>query len=569
MTLGSDAPRPPRRPQRATFYPDTDPSRGRFPSRGVAWSAVVHAFFALFVILYNQFHPPRLVRFEPKRFEVEFTEAENAVTLPSFGRQLAGSPGQSAGPRSDGSKTVRRASGSPAQVTYKGPQLIVSDPPNPDNFNQTVRRPDLVQPRILKEQVRLPNLVMLSSHARVETAKPQLQTPPAPAAANAQARLPVPKGATEVPLPALKLPAPEVAVEARLTVPVSGEAEGGARIPPPEPAAGTSPKTAPESDSIAPPSDTKEKAPPAELVVVSALPMSGRLQDLIPEGERHGKFTVAPAPSEGTSPGLPAPGKTAGGSGTHDSGSAGAGDAQKGSGAGSGAGTGSGRGGSGSGTGASGSGGGGNTGEGRGAGGNTPGGAGAGPGSDSLIIHGGPGGAGPGGSGATPSGPRMRKPRGPRPAYDVTIVGTGSSSGMPDYGVFRGENVFTVYLSMADADQPGADWILQYSPLSPAGATGPDKDPAAFGDELLAPVPIEKHALRAPPEQSAKFAGRKIVIRGIINEQGKVEDLRILRNPFLDLSAAFLQTLALWEFEPAELAGRALKVKVVFTIPIE
>ncbi len=52
----------------------------------------------------------------------------------------------------------------------------------------------------------------------------------------------------------------------------------------------------------------------------------------------------------------------------------------------------------------------------------------------------------------------------PQANYAITIVASGASGGgFKDFGVFRDEASYTVYLDMADAGAHGSTWTLQYA----------------------------------------------------------------------------------------------------------
>ena len=111
-------------------------------------------------------------------------------------------------------------------------------------------------------------------------------------------------------------------------------------------------------------------------------------------------------------------------------------------------------------------------------------------------------------------------------SYGITIVANGASGGgFKDFGVFRDEASYTVYLDMTDAGAYGASWTLQYA-LDSAnrGRVFPRLAGASVCD-------LRNYFRTFPLKQHAETAGATIVVFGVITPQGKFEDLRIMQSP--------------------------------------
>jgi hypothetical protein len=56
--------------------------------------------------------------------------------------------------------------------------------------------------------------------------------------------------------------------------------------------------------------------------------------------------------------------------------------------------------------------------------------------------------------------------------YGFTVTATGTSGGgLKDYGIFRNESVYTVYIEIEHSSgAPAPAWILQYARLRPTSA---------------------------------------------------------------------------------------------------
>lgn len=343
------------------------------------------------------------------------------------------------------------------------------------------------------------------------------------------------------------------------------------------------------------------------VLVLSPTPGAPALNPAIPPGEARGQFAMGPdsnliaALGSGIGMGAPggtgtapaggstassSPGGVAGGEGTGGGTSpAGVGTGEgKGSTTGTGSGKGSGTGESGAGSGvgigsiqggsgfglgagrATGTGSG--TGAGTGAGSGT--GAGTGPGTSpfsGITIEGGSGG------GAALPRPRPTKtPPSPHGTYSMSIVATASSGGgLRDYGIFRNETAYTVYLDRSQAASPS--WTLEY-----AEAVTPAPDPMLSSltlssspdaeKQLAPPYPTDEEDPNFPPDVLARNSGGLVVITGFLTADGKFASLRIIQSPNPLLSASALEALSKWAFRPAERAGQPVRLKILLGIPL-
>jgi hypothetical protein len=601
-----------------------DVTRGRLPSRGLLYSFLAHeiAVFAILLI------PPK---FRPERRFIEIerwlpANTKLALTLPAIGGGHEGG-GRPGGKPGGGSPQKGGASPAPAPraggLVYSGPQPIVSNPPHPTNRIQTILQPDLVKPPELKVPLPLPNMVMLARGPRTPTPPPlvpklnptalaPVRPPEAPKllaemrAPRLPYALPVPATPPPPEPPKLALPPPtpeppkEPAVSYQTTVPkIAAEAE-------------QAPPAAPEAPDLAMPAGaggTEERS----ILVLSPTPGPPENAGNLPAGEAHGQFAMGPEPNltarsgvgPGTGTGTETGGATSGtgtgtgtggsgsgmGSGTGEGGGGGGGTgggtgSGTGSGVGPGSGTGSGGSGTGSGYGINGTGGGGTgTGTGTGAGSGPGRGYGTGTGSGTGTGAGSGPGTGPfpgisivGGSGTSgissssrSGGSRTRTPPGPHGTYGMTIVATASSGGgLRDYGIFRNESVFTVYIDMTHSADPAPSWTLQYALLRRAS------DPSTItlggsvqmSDQVVAPYPISKEEPQFPEEVVAKNLSRLVVVYAEISNEGKVEHTRVIQSPNPLLNEPVLEALAKWTFRPAEMNGAPVAVKALIGVPL-
>ncbi|PSH05229.1 MAG: hypothetical protein CXZ00_03515 [Acidobacteria bacterium] len=538
----------------------TDLSGHSVPSRALVCSVLVHGIcmFASLYMPWSYWCPPQVRLITTKSFIQEHRDQE-VLLLPAlmpFDSEDGAAPSGSSGVSRKGDAASAQpgaASKAVYRVAYKGPQLIISNPPHPDNFIQTIRQPHLVKPPKLPTPLPLPPIVAIApSRPLLAPAHPQ-------PAAQAAAPQPIILRSQQLPVEAPKLPL-SPANSAGTPLHAVADAPAGAAMP----------KLAVREQLPGKPNNETRN-----LLVVTAVPVPDRKITSIPPGELSGAFMVSPAPFESRS-------KATGlaGSGTGHAGASGSGHGTSGTGMGgaqgSGNGTGVGPGGSKSGT-ASGHGTG-NKGTGPGSGragqgsGNQPRGIGTG-------LHGSGKGNGSGnGSGTSASlgnspfagitiqggsSPGFSSPSvnaaKPQTSYGITIIASGSSGGgFRDFGVFRNEPAYTVYLDMADAGVSGPSWTLQYALYSVPNQHG----------LLIPPYAISKALPRLSPESARRNRGSMVVVYGVINPQGKFEDLRVMQSPDGELNPLLLQALQKWTFKPAEVEGTRVAVKVLLGVPV-
>jgi hypothetical protein len=150
----------------------------------------------------------------------------------------------------------------------------------------------------------------------------------------------------------------------------------------------------------------------------------------------------------------------------------------------------------------------------------------------------------------------------PHQTFSLTIVATSSTGGgLRDYGVFRDQVVYTVYLDVDDPGHHRPKWTLQYAPIVAPGETAP------AGTGLLPPYPLTKEFPHLP-ETAARDVGRMLVAKGVVNKKGELTGLKVLQSPNSLLIEPMLDALGKWTFQAAELNGEPIEVKVLLGIPI-
>jgi Gram-negative bacterial TonB protein C-terminal len=494
------------------------PSTAWLPLQALASSFVLHIEVTFFAVLILPLLPsPRVVPLRLNTTQLVTTQAEPRLTLPALTPPLSATsaPASSAPAKPAHSK----ATSIKPSLIFPGPQEIVSVPPHPDNLLQTVRQPDRPTPPRLKMPVAAPNILQIAAPVRPILAPPlvvELQ-------ANSQKRI-------------TPVPPSEQAAKARLNLPVSGDSLN------------KSVNTLAANNTLQPKlaaqplpaSVSGMGADQRNLLVLNALPSSSPAD--IPAGELAGTFVVSPNPesnpkiiansSSGTTAGIsgPIPPTKSGSENTLSlgTGTSPAADnhpkdnhANSGLGGGGKAVTSATK----------------NDREGNV---NLP--------ANIAIAH----------TPSLPTGnavPRLAIPHG---IYGMTIVSNGSTGGgLKDYGVFKNEVVYTVYVQMSEPERPRSNWTLQYA--------APSLPPSTL---LSPPFPIAKEYPKLPREVAQRNIGTSIVVTGTITKDGKFESLRIIQSPNPLLIQPVLDCLAKWSFQAAEMNGEAVTVKFLLGIPV-
>jgi TonB-like protein len=564
-------------------FPTID--RRYVPGRALFFSSIVHelALVAMLVLTFA-ISRTKLARPFENRQLVELGSKGGLVYLPVLGGGDEGKGREGGSPGLAAKKSSPAPSRSSKGVAFSGPQPILSNPSEPTTQAQAVLHPAPEKQSLLKQFVPLPNIVKMG-HSTLALPKnlmagtrpdlPDFHPAMKPSAAPPKIQLP----ARSPELAAIR-PAPEAPKHAT-----------------------PKPMAAPKVSNLATNGTDLQT-----IVSLSPTPSMPEPAPKLPEGEARGRFAVSPEPNlnkEPTPGSLPQgssaspaigdqPGAHAGnavggieiGAGNGIANQAAAAAGGGGTGAGIGSGQGSGKGGTanetgearGSGTGAGlGTGPGSTTASGVGNGsgngkGSLPGitiqgagstaGNGAGSGSIAgLTVHGANGSYGNGVS-VKSSASIVRFPS--QTAYGMTVVSLADSGGgLPDFGVFKDEKVYTVYLDMRQtADDPAPSYTLQYAPLPVAGESATEQGP------LTPPYPLNKPVPPMNSELMRRYLRDDIVVYAILQNDGKLQQLSVMQSPDARFNPPILAALRRWTFRPAQMNGKPVAVKVLLGIPV-
>jgi len=543
---------------------------GRAPYRGLLYSFLVHEIAVSLIVCL-----PGAVRLDRRFYVVERWDLRDntlVYPLPPLGGGHEGGGGREGKSSSGVSKAgvPLPEPGGKSGPSFPGPQPIISNPARPMTRIQTILQPDLPHPSLLQFPLPLPNMVLLGPppplpHAqappkKVASALPPPQPPDPP---NLESTLRMPDLPFSVPPPPWTPPVAQPKMDWPPSAARDTRPPVSAETTPPEP-----PKLTPDLSSargglqnllvlspLPSPPDPSAKVPPAEARAQFSIGPDAGLQasSQLGSGSTLGSTAsagVVAAPDTGQTGSTSGSGSMAQGPSDSRGGIDGGGV----SGGGQGMGVGNGKG------------------EGGGAGLGIGQGAGLGPGTGPFpgisIIGGSEGSGGALGRGARPA----PSPR--HGTYDLTIVSTASSGGgLRDYGVFREEAVFTVFIDMESASNNPDSWIMQFALLPRmAGGAGAMQiklaDPPEPRGQLVSPFPLSKTKPQISEEVAAKALHGMLVVYGVVNPAGKLENMRVIESPDPLLSSAVLTALEKWIFQPAELNGEPVAVKALLGIPL-
>jgi hypothetical protein len=561
---------------------------GHRPGWPLAYSFILHELAIIAVVLLSivasRFHPIKEAE------SLKLNPTDHLIYLPVLG---GGSEGNGHEGGLSGEVEPKSAP-APARASkgfaYPGPQPILSEPPKPDNTQQTLLQPRLKIPPVLREFVPLPNIVQMANAAPAPldirknkssvTHEPKLIEPPklklpfaklkiVPSQPDLPEFRPAETDSREAPKLAMRVNAPEE------PTPLKVQKEQVARK-------AEKPAQPPKAEQVA--SAASRGKDLQTLIALSPTPAPPGPPPSIPAAEARARFGVSPAAnaaSAQTAPGSKQRGATTGpaaigsqataatgnkvdeivvGAGNGSGGTAPAGGGGEGTGLG--AETGSGKGGTGTEVGhGSGTG----TGLGTGSGISVSSGTGSGSGRGSggfagITIQ---GGSGHYGTGIVSSKIQGGTPNPPQTSYGMTISSLGNNGGgLADYGVFSDEKVYTVYLDMRQTlEDPAPAWTLQYAPVR-------EPNDAAPIEGVTPPFPSHKEMPKLSDELLQRYDGRQIVVYALINTEGRFEQLTVKESPSVELNAPVLHALRRWIFRPAQFGGKPAALKTLLGITL-
>ena len=147
----------------------------------------------------------------------------------------------------------------------------------------------------------------------------------------------------------------------------------------------------------------------------------------------------------------------------------------------------------------------------------------------------------------------------------IVSAGPIGGGGSAAYGVLPCGKIYTVFLATA-----AKQWSLQYcqksqtpdSSANRARSTVTHTELPILAPEADARFDFKRFPL--PPEK----VGKSILIRGILTEEGKPENLEIYQGLLPIMDSAALAAFQQWTFKPAMRSGKAMRVEILLSIPM-
>jgi hypothetical protein len=155
-------------------------------------------------------------------------------------------------------------------------------------------------------------------------------------------------------------------------------------------------------------------------------------------------------------------------------------------------------------------------------------------------------------------------------AYGLNIISTeDSGGGLPFFGVFSHEQIYTVYLDMrtVETDQDPS-WTLEFAVMQDSSSSSAVRNIGRAQQGLVLPFPSVKERPVWPAEPVRKYLGTTIIVFGVINTEGKMEQLSVKDSPDSLLNEPVIKALGKWMFRPAQSEGQPVPAKALFGIPV-
>jgi len=500
----------------------------RLPGRSLLGSAALHGIAILllvrFVQIYGTAPPPADMTSVMDDTYYPLPPLPRPEALPKITPQgPGGKPGRAEQPQEDpnpGSSSLRR------DLT------VISNTSHPDNRHQTIIQPKSPPDLIIKQDLKLPNLVL--GNPLPTLTKPQVQfpsslvkpiaathannDPAAPQPVSEQQTAQLTMIAATVPIPRLALPLPS----ATGSKPVRGGSG----------ASGSAAASALEAPAVA---GNENTGPSNGVLILGTDPAGAGTPVILPPGNRYGSFSISAAGGESGSPGGVAGGVSGGGT-------AGVGDAGD---------------------------------ESSGVGNENTGGGGGGPanGSSGISVTG-PG-AISGGQGdlvgsipADAIYPVIRTPHIQRNTLTISTGGAGGG-GLGVYQALQCNRIYTIFVPM-----PTSTWTLQYcqqntpseQPL-PQSSASVTTHFTTTQEALLAPDPLEEFDFRRTPLTS-DLTNKMLILKGVIRDDGAVDKLEVYQGVMKQMDDIALAALRKWKFAPAKRGGKPVAVQILVGIQL-
>jgi TonB family protein len=129
--------------------------------------------------------------------------------------------------------------------------------------------------------------------------------------------------------------------------------------------------------------------------------------------------------------------------------------------------------------------------------------------------------------------------------------------------VFATKRVYTMNVNMPNLNSATGSWIMNFAELHRGDAGGPH----VTSTDLSSPVALRKVDPKYPPTLVAERVEGEVVLYAVIEKDGSVGEIQLVRGVDDQLDENSKAALAQWKFRPATKAGEAVEVEVIAHIP--
>jgi len=147
----------------------------------------------------------------------------------------------------------------------------------------------------------------------------------------------------------------------------------------------------------------------------------------------------------------------------------------------------------------------------------------------------------------------------------VISAGAAGGGGLGVYQALQCGRIYTIFVPM-----PTSTWTLQYCQQDAPQANSAPVTATRLGqapEALLPPDPIEEFDFRRIPV-SADKARKTLVIKGVVNEDGDVENLEVFQGVLKEMDETAVEALSKWKFTPASRGGKPVAVQILVGIQL-
>ncbi len=161
-------------------------------------------------------------------------------------------------------------------------------------------------------------------------------------------------------------------------------------------------------------------------------------------------------------------------------------------------------------------------------------------------------------------------PRPVKTSYGVFIVSTETGGGgLPSFGLFTGQQVYTVYLDMRDDERDTVpSWTIEFAAIRGTTVQATRVRTKTRRRGSFVAFPSRQETTGIPGRVGPTGLGKTVIVYSIINTEGRMEQLEIKDSPDPRLNDFVLDALREWVFRPAILEGSPVPVKALLGIPL-